>query len=218
MRQVSLTSKCIFLDLDGTLVDSTEAYFEAARASFKAIGQAPPTNETALEIPRRLEQGYSINDITNGETKKFLKTYMKTYYLVTPQKTRLIPNVSATLEALSSKNTLALVTMRHVPRLTIVRELDYFGISRFFTRIVTAMDSCKPKPSPEALLNSAEALDVKISDCLIVGDSVNDVRAGRAAGAQTVAVLSGLFACEELAREKPDLILEDITALPDFIA
>jgi hypothetical protein len=33
----------------------------------------------------------------------------------------------------------------------------------------------------------------------------------------TVAVLSGLFSRKELAREKPDLILKDITKLPMFL-
>jgi len=41
-----------------------------------------------------------------------------------------------------------------------------------------------------------------------VGDSVCDIRAGKAAGAKTAAVLSGLFSCAELAREHPDLILK----------
>jgi phosphoglycolate phosphatase-like HAD superfamily hydrolase len=43
------------------------------------------------------------------------------------------------------------------------------------------------------------------------------VRAGKAAGAKTVAVLSGLFSRGELASEKPDLILKDVSLLPDFI-
>jgi phosphoglycolate phosphatase-like HAD superfamily hydrolase len=43
------------------------------------------------------------------------------------------------------------------------------------------------------------------------------VKAGKAAGAMTVAVLSGLFSREELAKEKPDLILKDVTELPLFL-
>ncbi len=212
-----MRARGIFLDLDGTIVDSTEAYLEAASAAFQAIGQTPPANGTALEIPRRLEQGFSITDITNGESKEFLAVYLKTYYSVTPQKTKLIPNVSRALEALSEKNKLALITMRYVPRKAIMRELEYFGISRYFSHVVTAMDQFKPKPSPDALLGCVRALGVEISDCIIAGDSVNDVRAGKAAGARTVAVLSGLFQSEELAKEGPDLILNDVTALPDFI-
>jgi phosphoglycolate phosphatase-like HAD superfamily hydrolase len=43
------------------------------------------------------------------------------------------------------------------------------------------------------------------------------VRAGKAAGARTVALLSGLYRKEELAKESPDLILPDVNSLPDFI-
>jgi HAD superfamily hydrolase (TIGR01509 family) len=217
MLENGFKAKCIFLDLDGTIVDSTEAYIEAARISFQAIGQAAPTKENALEIPRRLEQGISINDITYGESEKFLKTYLKTYYLVTPQKTKLIPNVKAALEALAKKRKLTLITMRYVPKKSIIEELEFFGISKYFSHVVTALDSFKPKPSPEALLSCVRTMDVDISDCVIAGDSVNDVRAGKAAGARTVAVLSGLFRSGELEKEEPDLILNDVTALPDLI-
>ena len=217
MKIKGFKSRGIFLDLDGTIVDSTEAYLEAARVSFRAVGLAPPANETALEIPRRLEQAFSISDITNGESKKFLSVYLKTYYSITPEKTKLIPNVPAALEALSEKNKLALITMRHVPKKSIIKELEFFGISKYFSCVVTARGRFKPKPSPEALLSCVKDLGVGVSNCVIAGDSVNDVRAGKAAGAKTVAVLSGLFQSIELAKEKPDLILDDVTALPNFI-
>lgn len=217
MLEKGLKAKGIFLDLDGTLVDSTEAYLVAAKAGFDAIGITQPGNVDALEIPRRLEQGFSLSEITNGESKMFLSAYLRAYYSVTREKTKLIPNVSATLEALAARNKLALVTMRYVPREAIIAELEYFGISNYFSRVVTALDSFKPKPSPEALIGTVEALGVDINDCLIAGDSVNDVRAGKAAGVRTVAVLSGLFHSEELAKEGPDLILNDVTMLPKHI-
>ncbi|MBS7660314.1 HAD hydrolase-like protein [Candidatus Bathyarchaeota archaeon] len=44
-----------------------------------------------------------------------------------------------------------------------------------------------------------------------------DVRAGKNSGAKTVAVLSGLFTREELEKENPDLILNSIKELPDFL-
>ena len=203
--------------MDGTIVDSTEAYIEAARIAFRTIGQEPPSYKTALEIPKRLEQGYSILDITKGDSERFLSSYLETYYSITKQKTRLIPNVSAALSVLSEKNKVALITMRYVPKEAIIKELEFFGISRHFSFVVTALDTRKPKPSPEALLRCVKALDIEIVDCIIAGDSVNDVRAGKAAGAQTVAVLSGLFQSEELLKEHPDLILNDVTALPKYV-
>jgi phosphoglycolate phosphatase-like HAD superfamily hydrolase len=50
-----------------------------------------------------------------------------------------------------------------------------------------------------------------------VGDSIVDIQAGKAAGAKTIAVLSGLFTHEELETEKPDLVIENFTALPKYL-
>ncbi len=210
-------AKAIFLDLDGTIVDSNQAYLEAAQVGFQALGLEPPEMKVALEIPKRMEQGFEIDDLVAGDLKKFTAVYLKAYYLFTEQKTRLIPNVSASLEALSLKSKLALITMRHVPSQAIVKELQFFGIAKYFTRVMTALDTSKPKPSPEALFNCVKALDVHMCDCLIAGDSVNDIRAGKAAGAKTVGVLSGLYYGEELAKECPDMILSDLTKLPSVI-
>jgi phosphoglycolate phosphatase len=217
MNENGLKAKGIFLDLDGTIVDSTDAYIEAARIAFQSIGQNPPVKLTALEIPRRLELGLSLSEITNGYAKKFLSSYFRTYYLISKEKTKLIPNVEATLATLSQKAKLALITMRHAPKQSIIKELEFFGVSQYFTHVVTALDTSKPKPSPEALINCVKALNVDICDCMIAGDSVSDVRAGKAAGARTVALLSGLFHMEELIEEKPDLILDSVISLPNFI-
>jgi phosphoglycolate phosphatase len=210
--------KGIFLDLDGTIVDSTGAYIEAARLAYQSLGQKLPELKVILEIPRRIEQRLSIEDLTQDKTRQFMAVYLQAYYSITEAKTRLFPNVSKTLQTLSGKAKLALITMRHVPNQMIYKELDYFGISNYFTHIVTALDTSEPKPSPEALLLCVKTLDLEICDCLMAGDSVNDVRAGKAAGAKTVAVLSGLFHKEELTNEYPDLIIPNVTSLPDNIA
>ncbi len=217
MSKNKLKAKGIFLDLDGTIVDSTQAYIEAASIAFQAVGQKPPPTQVALEIPHRLELGIQLDDLVEGNVKNLLHRYFEAYYSITEAKTRLLPNISSALETLSERSKLALITMRYVPNQVIQKELDYFGISQYFTHIVTALDTSKPKPSPEALVRCVKALDVNMCDCIIAGDSVSDVRAGKAAGARTVGVLSGLFGREELAKENPDLILPDVTVLPEFV-
>jgi HAD superfamily hydrolase (TIGR01509 family) len=207
----------IFIDLDGTIVDSREAYYEAARIAFNAIGQEMPEKKSVLEIPRKLERKQPINGIIKCDLHKFLSVYLNAYYAITTEKTKPFPNVSTALETLSTKAKLALVTMRAFPKEKIIKELESFDIAKYFTYVVTALDTGKPKPSPEALIKCVKALDVQMCECAIVGDSISDVRAGKAAGSKTVAVLSGLFSRRELIEEKPDLILKDVTALPEFI-
>ena len=217
MCETKIDAKGIFLDLDGTIVDSREAYYEAARTAFQAMGLKSLEPKATLEIPRRLERKQSLNDLIKGDTQKFLEIYLRNYYAITLYKTRPFPNVSTTLSILSRKAKLALITMRSVTRENIMNELKHFNIAKYFTHVVTALDTRRPKPSPEALITCVKAIDARICDCIIVGDSISDIKAGKAAGAKTVAVLSGLFFKEELAEEQPDLILKNINMLPNHI-
>jgi HAD superfamily hydrolase (TIGR01509 family) len=217
MCETKIDAKGIFLDLDGTIVDSREAYYEAARTAFQAMGQKPLEPKATLEIPRRLERKQSLVDIIEGDTQRFLEIYLRTYYAITLYKTKPFPDVSTTLNILSRKAKLALITMRSATKENIMNELKHFDIAKYFTHVVTALDTRRPKPSPEALINCVKAIDARICDCIIVGDSISDIKAGKAAGAKTVAVLSGLFFKEELAKEKPDLILKNINMLPNHI-
>lgn len=210
--------KGILMDLDGTIVDSREAYIEAVKAAIAATEWRHVDVEMALEIPRKLEQNLPLNDIVKGiDIQKFLDAYLKAYHQLTATKTRPFPKISDTLEKLLERAKLALITMRYVPKERIVAELENFGLAKYFQYILTALDTRNPKPSPEALKKCAELLDLSADECLVVGDSVSDVKAGKAAGAKTVAVLSGIFSREELEREEPDLILESVNQLPDFI-
>ncbi|MGB9714499.1 MAG: HAD family hydrolase [Candidatus Bathyarchaeales archaeon] len=213
-----LKVKGLLLDLDGTIVDSREAYLEAAKKAFTAIGEKNFDAKIVMEIPRRLEQNLPINDIVKAaDTQKFLDVYLKAYYRITAEKTKPMPNVQDSIKKLAEKTKLALITMRYVPREKIIEELEKFGLAKYFLHVTTALDTHSPKPSPEALIKCAEKLRIKTCDCAVVGDSVADVRAGKNAGAKTVAVLSGIFSRRELAKEKPDLILESLSQLPNFL-
>lgn len=218
MEKVKLKVKGILLDLDGTIVDSREAYLEAAKAAFATIGQKTVDIKIATEIPRRLERNLSINKLIEGiDAQKFLDAYLNAYYQVTSIKAKPMPNVSETLKKLSQKTKLALITMRYVPKEKVIKELEKLGLAKHFQLVITALDTHRPKPSPEALMKCAEHLGVQMSECAVVGDSIADIRAGKTAGMKTIAVLSGIFTKEELEKEKPDLILKSINELPNFL-
>jgi len=218
MESKKLKVKGLLLDLDGTIVDSREAYLEAAKTAFAKMGRKKVDEKTVTEIPRRLEQGLTIHDLVKGfNIKKFLEAYLNAYYQSTATKTKPLPNVSETLAELSERMKLALVTMRYVPKRYVIDELENFGLAKYFKYVMTALNTPFPKPSPESLKKCARQISLKTHDCAVVGDSVTDMRAGKAAGAKTIAVLSGIFTRKELEREKPDLILESVNQLPDFL-
>jgi len=218
MESKKLKVKGILLDLDGTILDSKEAYLEAVKTAFATIGQRRFNLKIVTEIPKRLEQNLPINDIVKGiDVQKFLEIYRYAYYQATDSKSKPIPNISDTLKKLSEKAKLALVTMRYVSKKEVIRELEKFGLAKYFKYVITALDTHHPKPSPEALIKCANQLGIQTCECAVVGDSVADIKAGKTTGAKTVGVLSGIFSRRELEMEKPDLILESVNQLPDFL-
>ncbi len=89
-------------------------------------------------------------------------------------------------------------------------------MSRFFKVIVTGGTCRRTKPHPEPVLYAARCLEVPPENCLMVGDTTVDIRAGRSAGAQTVGVLCGFGEADELARLGADLILTATPLLMDY--
>jgi len=218
MKNQKFHVDAIILDLDGTIVDSTEAYVEAARTAFSTFGKKMPSPNIAFEIPRRFELGLSLIDLIQGiDLEEFSKIYLKMYYAAAAAKSLPLPGAIEALEKLALKSKLGLATRRHVSRNEIKQQLSKIGLAEFFQAIVTGEDVQTPKPSPESIIRCSIELGVEPRNCLVVGDSITDVEAGKNASAKTAAVLSGIFSPKELRATNPDLILENVTMLPDFI-
>ena len=224
MVQRKLRVKALLLDLDGTLVDSTEALKEAGRAGFTALGYANYNEDKiAFEVARRLEQDLPIDDlfaklhVGKEVEERFLPAYLNAYYSAAISRSKLFPNIKETLQTLFHHFPLALITLRYVVREQVQDELGHLGIKKFFRTVVTALDVEKPKPFPDALHMAAKKLHTTIGECAIVGDSVVDIQAGKAAGAKTIGVLTGLFSRQDLEKHKPDLIVEDVNSLLDLL-
>ena len=215
-----IAAKALLIDLDGTIINSEQALLEAATTAYIAIGADKFDARIGFEIARRMEQNLPVHDLLSPEfrnpftIKKFLRTYIDAYYVSTLTKTTPMPNVHETLRTLARTFPLALVTLRSIPKKQITKELTHLKLLKYFKAVITTMDVKKPKPYPDAVIKGAEQLGTTPSHCAIIGDSIVDIRAGKAANAKTIAVLSGLYSQEELEKENPDLIIKNINHLP----
>jgi HAD superfamily hydrolase (TIGR01549 family) len=117
----------------------------------------------------------------------------------------LIPGVKEMLQVLSACYPLAIVSTRDESSTRLF--LDQFGLTPFFQVIVTGQTAGHTKPYPDPIFHAAEALAVPPESCLMIGDTTVDIRAGKAAGAQTVGVLCGFGEQPELRRCGADMIL-----------
>jgi len=124
----------------------------------------------------------------------------------------IIPGVKEMLECLWSHYPMAVVSARG--RRNTLAFLDYYQLTPFFKAIATGQTCPYTKPYPDPILWAAEQMNVLPSACLMIGDTAVDIRAGKAAGAQTVGVLCGFGEEMELILAGADLILPNT---PDLV-
>jgi phosphoglycolate phosphatase-like HAD superfamily hydrolase len=223
MARLGMQVKAILIDLDGTIVNIREPLVAAAAQTASTLGLKNIDAKIGLELAKDLQSNPSPEGILakfgidKEMRRKFLETFLSIWHRIVSIRTTVVSNADVTLHRLSEHYRLALITRRDMPKEPIRRELERLGLTEYFKVIVTTKDVKEPKPSPQAFAKAANQLGVAIQDCLVVGDSITDIEAGRSAGARTAAVLSGLFSREELEKEKPDFIIKDINCLPDFL-
>jgi phosphoglycolate phosphatase len=219
-----LEANALLIDLDGTLVDATEALVEAAKHAISATALNNVNPQIGIEIARQLQSNLSLDNllheigIVEATKRKFVASYLQAFHDLTLKKTNCIPNVQTTLCKLSKHLPLALVTRRDTSQKMLAKELEHLQLIQYFKAILTSQDVTKPQPSPEILFEAAQRLKMSIRECAFVTDSIVDIQAGKAAGIKTVAVLSGLFSRKELEKWRPDFIVENINCLPGLLS
>ena len=88
--------------------------------------------------------------------------------------------------------------------------LDKLDMARFFDIVLSGDDLEQRKPDPEPLCYAMRQTGVSAGRTLMVGDSVTDVKTGRAAGAAVAAVSYGYNHGENIADAEPDWVIDSM--------
>ena len=127
----------------------------------------------------------------------------------------LIPSSRQMLDRLSAFYPMAIVSTRdHRGTHAFLAQYDLAG---FFQAVAHSQTCTHTKPFPDPILWAARELGVPPENCLMIGDTTIDIRAGKAAGAQTVGVLCGFGSESELKRAGADRILPSTVDLVEAL-
>jgi HAD superfamily hydrolase (TIGR01549 family) len=127
----------------------------------------------------------------------------------------LIQGVRKTLEKLKNHYPMSIVSARGATSTN--HFLNQFNLHPFFDFIVTAHTCEYTKPYPQPIIWAARQMNVQPEECLMIGDTTVDIRAAKAAGAQSVGVLCGFGQENELNQSGADLILGSTSLLADIL-
>lgn len=134
-------------------------------------------------------------------------------YEVDGIKCGLMPGTFDALEWLDSQGVIMGVCTSNSTNIA-VRILDNLKLKGFFRSIIGRTIGLRLKPSPDQVLACFNMLGIIPGRGVMVGDSHNDVLAGKAAGARTIAVPVYFTRISDMNAAKPDLIIKNLSELP----
>ena len=203
----------VVFDLDGTLVDSREDISRAVNVGIVAVGGGRlPVSEIVPHIGRPLTRIFhdllplELRDRAERATEIFREYFFE--HCV--ENSSLCPGVSECLQALESVSRAVATT-----KMTFMAErvVGKMGIAHCFD-LILGSDGIPHKPDPAILVQVLDRLRKRADQAWVVGDTVYDIRAGKAAGMHTCAVTYGIGVMEDLQKEAPDLLVDNLAALP----
>ena len=193
-----LRVKAVMIDLDGTLADSIPDLAAAANMMLRELDRPPLaialiSTFVGKGIPRLVERALagSIDGRASAEQMdRALPIYERCYAEVNGRHTVIYPGVREGLERLRAMQLpLACVTNK-AERFThaLLRQL---GLARDFEIVVAGDTLPQKKPDPAPLLHACRSFGIAPAEMLMIGDSVNDALAARAAGCPVFCVPYG---------------------------
>lgn len=197
-RAFPLRVKAVTIDLDGTLADSIPDLAAAVNGMLRELGRTELPLDSIRSfvgkgIPRLVERslaGSAEGAATTAEMERALPVFERHYTEVNGRFSVLYPGVNEGLQALREmRMPLACVTNKS-GRFTMPL-LEQLGIAGFFDQIIGGDALPQKKPHPAQLLHACKGFGIAPADMLMIGDSLNDAQAARAAGCPVFCVPYG---------------------------
>lgn len=222
----------ILFDKDGTLFEFGTTWNAWAAQVVQVLSQGDATLAGALAEAMRfdLSTGSFHPDSTviagtNREVASLIRRVLpessleeiEDLLIASAANTPLVP--AAPLEALLDElagDGIALGVMTNDSEVSARAQLSTAGVLDRFAFVAGADSGHGAKPDPAPLRAFLEHGGHLAGDAVMVGDSTHDLLAGRAAGMQTVAVLTGMAEAHELT-PYADVVLPHIGHLPDWL-
>jgi phosphoglycolate phosphatase len=210
----------ILIDVDGTLVDSVPdlAYCVdamQARLGRPARGEAAVRNWVGNGVERLVERALTgeLDGVPDAQDfQRAFPVFLDLYARNTSQRSRLYPGVRESLEHFRTHGYALGCVTNKAARFT-EPLLEDLGIAGYFSIIISGDTLPQKKPDPAPLRHAAEFFGVAPEAALMIGDSVSDVKAARAAGFQIVCMSYGYNHGEDIRDARPDAVVDTMTEI-----
>lgn len=216
----------LMFDFDGTLIDSVADLTAAVNVMMQHLGRDPYPldiiktwigNGASMLVKRALSGDIQVDEsLSASEIKEAERLFLAAYEALDCSQTIAYPDVTSGLNQLHHSGfTLALVTnkpIRFVPKI-----INHFGWSPLFSNLIGGDSLPQKKPDAAPLLHTCQTLNIDPKNAVMIGDSINDILAGKNAGIDTIGLSYGYNYGQDIRDCNPNFAFDDFQTLTDFL-
>ncbi len=212
--------KMVLIDVDGTLVDSVPDLSWCVDEMMKAIdmpvrGEAAARNWVGNGVERLVRR--ALTNSLDGEPEdalfdKAFPIFSELYAENTSKRSQLYPGVKEGLDWFATQPVRLGCVTNKAARFT-EPLLQDLGIADRFEIIISGDTLPVKKPDPGPLLHGAKFFSCKPEEAMMLGDSMSDVKASRAAGFTIVCMSYGYNHGEDIRDYNPDAVIDSMVEL-----
>ena len=218
--------RLLLFDIDGTLIHSGGAGVHALKSAFKERFGIDD-DLRGIEIAGMTDSGIVASILnkhkippTNENVSAFLDSYVHFLSLELPRrKGKLLPGVLELLQQLKSRPHLVLALLTGNVSRGAQLKLEHYEVWHFFEFGAFADDH--RDRNRLGLFARARARErhgeFSASEIDVIGDTPRDIACGKALGARTVAVATGTWSRDQLAKYQPDFLIDDLSNVEKVI-
>ncbi len=214
----------IAFDLDGTLIDSAPDLVEAVNFALTKLDKPTHSQATIQQwigngadvlVKRALLNNWHVAEIPENFEDAFelFKTYYAEHDWV---HSRLYDGILETLQTLKNDGFKLVCITNKTARFTNPL-METAGLAPYFDFIASGDTFAEMKPNPLPLLETAKKFNVLPENAWMIGDSINDISAGKKAGFKTIAVSYGYAGQHSIADLDADYTVNVISEIVDLI-
>jgi len=189
----------ILFDLDGTLIDSTEAILESFHYAFtkQDFNFSGDDEEIKSHIGYPLDIMFANLGVEQSRVMDFVESYKENYREISEEKTILLESAKESVQEAAKFARLGVVTTKTTQYS--IPLLKNLGIFEYFETIIGRQEVKNPKPDPEPIEVALKSMGIKPSrEVFMIGDTKLDLIAANRANISSCGVLCGYGYKKEL--------------------
>lgn len=198
-------------DFDGTLLDSNVHVIRCFQLAFQEVLGVTLPEET-ITATFGIPLAEALGDLAPAHAEELLRVYRKYSDACGMSLLHEIDGARAVLEALHARGcTNAIVTSKK--EVNARAQMAHIGIDHLIDLLVGPEKTTAHKPDPAPVRYAINALGADPRDCLMIGDSPNDILCGKNAHVDTAGVRFTAVSLESLEAAQPTYMIDALSEL-----